>query len=61
MPLQTSKQPLSGFQVFYIRGKEEAGHPARQRGSAPEAQRPDPARRHNAERHRSLPRHRSAA
>lgn len=49
------------FQVHYIRGQEEAGHPAGQRGSAPEAQRPDPAGRRHAQRHRSLPRHRPAA
>lgn len=48
-------------QVRHARREEEAGHPARQRGSAAEAQRPDPAGRRDTECHCAVPHHRSAA
>lgn len=48
-------------QVSHLGGQEEAGHPPGQRGPASEAQRPDPAWRDHAERHRAIPRHRPAA
>lgn len=51
----------SPVQVCHLGGQEEAGHPAGQRGPASEAQRPDPARRHHAERHRAVPCHRPAS
>lgn len=48
-------------QVYHSGGEEETRHPARQRGSAAEAQRPGPARRRHPERHRAVPCHWPAA
>lgn len=58
---QRPADPVSfPVQVCHLGGQEEAGHPSRQRGPASEAQRPDPAWRDHAERHRALPCHRPA-
>uniref|UniRef100_A0A8C8JCV6 Paf1 complex subunit Cdc73 N-terminal domain-containing protein n=1 Tax=Oncorhynchus tshawytscha TaxID=74940 RepID=A0A8C8JCV6_ONCTS len=54
------KGPTAGPQVCDARGEEEAGHPAGQRGAAPETQGPDPARGGHAQRHRALQGHRPA-
>lgn len=59
---QRPADPVSfPVQVCHLGGQEEAGHPPGQRGPASEAQRPDPAWRDHAERHRALPHHRPAA